>query len=208
MALSLAARHALLQQQSRKQLSELTKPVAGNKGYICDLALVQLSEMCDPLGRGTKLNVRLWDNTCAAVQGTCWDAAKCAQLVAQAATGGGAVYAEVSAVRVGCNKMRDSELEVHINDNSVVTFVSDADPRVVALRLAAAPTVAAIVSVGTGTAVSNSHLLVPAVPAATATVARQPPVTNCSSVFASWSRSYMRSMRSATKSGNAAPVRL
>jgi hypothetical protein len=76
----MAARQQALIQSERKSLGKLEKPVAGNRGYVCDLELVRISEMVDPTGNGKKLNMVMWDNTCSNVAATCWDATKCNEI--------------------------------------------------------------------------------------------------------------------------------
>jgi hypothetical protein len=123
---------------SKKSLVDLTFPVNGARGYFADLGAVRLLSINEPV-QGKRLCLMLWDGTgprpnsltpkalAETVQATCWEPAMGKVLLAC----GAGSWVELGQVRVSPHKQKEGELEVHINDASIVRALAETDPVVV-----------------------------------------------------------------------------
>jgi hypothetical protein len=119
---------------NKKSLGELTFPVNGTRGYFADLGAVRLLSIDEPV-QGKRLALMLWDGTgprsnsmmphalAETVQATCWEPATGKQLL----DCGAGAWVELCKVRISPNKQKEGELEVHINDTSIVRKLDESD---------------------------------------------------------------------------------
>ena len=126
----------------RKSIEMLVYPVAGSKGYVVDLSAVKILSMTDARGDGVRMSLVLWDGTgprlnslrpsalAENVFATCWEASLSQELKQM----GDNCWVEISRVRVAANKQQEGEIELHLNQHTLVRRVPDTDPCVL-LRL-------------------------------------------------------------------------